>query len=164
MLNTWVRRIDCSPVEPAGHNFDLSPDGLRLAVVREIEVRRKDTKNTAAYTAKSAGVEVYQLPPLTNQEQSEVKALAITAPADTGAAIDEALARLAASRSGAKSKKKEEVSTIAPAEPSADAVSNSDAVTQEQSSQLGDVPNEKQPGEPRKAPTLYGPDEKPQHK
>jgi hypothetical protein len=161
-------RIDCSPVEPAGHNFDLSPDGLKVAVVREIEVHHKGTKDTPPYTGKSAGVEIYALPPLTDQEQSEVKATAINAPADTGVPIDVALARLAASKS--KASAKGEVGTIAPAEnPPEPAPANpptemnSDSAG-EQASQLGDVPNETQPGEPRKPPTLYGPDEKPEHK
>jgi hypothetical protein len=162
--------IDCSPVEPAGHNFDLSPDGMKLAVVREIEVHHKGTKDTAPYTGKSAGVEIYALPPLTDQDRSEVKAMAINAPADTGAAIDTALARLAASKAKANAEAKEDVGTIAPAESapapppaSAATVSSGDSAGQ-QPSQLGDVPNETQPGEPRKPPTLYGPDEKPQGK
>jgi len=163
-------KTDCTPVEPAGHNFDLSPDGMKLAVVREIEVHHKGTQDTAPYTGKSAGVEIYALPPLTNQDRSEVKAMAITAPVDSGAAIDTALARLAASKSNAEANR--EVSTVSPAEPAPvpapaspaatpTAASSSDSVTQ-QPSQLGDVPNETQPGEPRKPPTLYGPDEKPQ--
>jgi hypothetical protein len=160
--------INCSPVEPAGHNFDLSPDGMKVAVVREIEVHHKGTKDTAPYTGKSAGVEIYALPPLTDQDRSEVKAMAINAPADTGAAIDAALARLAASKANAEAKG--EVGSIAPAESAPEpppanptAASNSDSAGQ-QPSQLGDVPNETQPGEPRKPPTLYGPDEKPQGK
>jgi hypothetical protein len=113
-------------------------------------------------------VEIYALPPLTDQDRSEVKAMAINAPADTGAAIDAALARLAASKANAEAKG--DVGTIAPAESAPEqppanptAASNSDSAGQ-QPSQLGDVPNETQPGEPRKPPTLYGPDEKPQGK
>lgn len=161
-------RIDCSPVEPAGHNFDLSPDGMKLAVVREVEVHQKGTQDTAPYTGKSAGVEIYALPPLTDKDRSEVKAMAITAPADTGAAIDTALARVAVSKS--KAEAKGEARTLAPAEAApaevpatTTAASNSGSASQ-QPSQLGDVPNETQPGEPRKPPTLYGPDEKPQSK
>lgn len=157
---------DCSPVEPAGHNFDLSPDGLKLAVVREIEVHHKGTKDTAAYTDKSTGVELYALPPLTGKDQTEVKAMAINAPPDTGAAIDAALARLAASKSNAEAKG---VGTITPAQNAPGpalvapaATPNADSAVQQPASQLGDVPNETQPGEPRKPPTLYGPDEKPE--
>ena len=161
-------RMDCTPVEPAGHNFDLSPDGLKIALVREIEVHHKGTKDTAAYTDKEAGVEIYALPPLTDKDQSEVKALAINAPADTGAAIDAALARLAASKSNAQAKG---VGTITPAQNAPGpalvappATPNADSAAQQPAAQLGDVPNETQPGEPRKPPTLYGPDEKPEQK
>jgi hypothetical protein len=121
-------------------------------------------------------VEIYALPPLTDQDRSEVKAMAINAPADTGAAIDTALARLAASKS--KAAAKGEVEAIAPAASTAESASPSSAApsptvtssvaapandsSASQPSQLGDVPEETKPGEPRKPPTLYGPDEKPE--
>jgi len=47
--------IDCSPIARAGQNFALSPDGMKLAVVR------KDA------------IEVYALPPLSPKDQNEVK-------------------------------------------------------------------------------------------
>lgn len=47
--------IDCSPIARAGQNFALSPDGMKLAVIR------KDA------------IEVYALPPLSPKDQNEVK-------------------------------------------------------------------------------------------
>jgi len=92
-------RIDCSPVERAGENFALSPDGLQLAVVRETQVRHPATKYDDAYTDWQAAVEVYALPPLTAQDQAAVKEAQALAPVDTGARIDAALARSAKPRS-----------------------------------------------------------------
>lgn len=163
-------RIDCSPVERAGQNFALSPDGMRVAVIREIEVRHKGTKDTPAYTTKSAGAEIYALPGLTDQDRSDVTAAAIAAPPDPGARIDEALARLARSKSSAETKApigrattEEHVAEPAAAvtSPAAD-VQNGEA----QNRQSTDASAAAQPEttEPRKPPTLYGPDEKPEHK
>jgi hypothetical protein len=48
-------RADCSPVERAGQNFALSPNGLGLAVVH------------------ADAVEIYNLPPLTTKDEADVK-------------------------------------------------------------------------------------------
>ena len=90
--------IDCSPVERAQQNFDLSPDGLQLAVIREVELHHKGTRDTPGYTGKSAGIEIYALPALSEQDRSAVTAAGINAPKDTGVPIDVALARLAKSK------------------------------------------------------------------
>jgi hypothetical protein len=168
---TQLFRIDCTPVERSGQNFDLSPDGMRLAVVREIEVRHKGTKDSGAYMDKSAGIEIYALPPLTDQDRSSVKAAAVNAPVDSGVPIDQALARLAASKS---KEAKGSVETITPAESAATAASeagnsaenpggNGDTAGNQQDAGAVSV-NQEVPAEPRKPPTLYGPDEKPQDK
>jgi hypothetical protein len=168
---TQLFRINCTPVERSGQNFDLSPDGMRLAVVRETEVRRKGTKVAGSYMDKSAGIEIYALPPLTDQDRSSVKAAAINAPADTGVPIDEALARVAASKS---KEAKSGVGTIAPAASAPAAASdasnsgenqaaNADTAGDQQEAGAASV-NQEAPTEPRKPPTLYGPDEKPQDK
>jgi hypothetical protein len=165
-------RIDCSPVERSGQNFALSPDGLRVAVIREIEVRRKGTAATPAYTAKSAGVEIYALPPLTDQDRSDVTAAAMAAPPDPGARIDEALARIASSKSSAEVKAA--IGGVAPQENQSESAAGSTSPA-EPSAQNGDSQNQQQgtdaaaaakpeTAEPRKPPTLYGPDEKPEHK
>jgi hypothetical protein len=58
-------RADCSPVERAGQNFSLSPNGLSLAVVH------------------ADAIEVYTLPPLTDKDAAAVKLAQTSAPADT---------------------------------------------------------------------------------
>jgi hypothetical protein len=87
-------RTTCTPAERAGQNFAISPDGLELAVVQETMVRHAATKDDAAYTDKQTAVEVYALPALTEKDRAAVKASEAMAPEDTGARIDEALARL----------------------------------------------------------------------
>jgi hypothetical protein len=48
-------RADCSPVQRAGQNFALSPNGLALAVVH------------------AEAIEIYNLPPLTTKDESDLK-------------------------------------------------------------------------------------------
>jgi hypothetical protein len=50
-----ILRVDCSPIARAGQNFALSPDGMGLAVIH------------------AGGIEMYDLPPLSAKEQTEVK-------------------------------------------------------------------------------------------
>jgi hypothetical protein len=153
-------RIECSPVERAGQNFDLSADGMRLAVVRETTVRHAATKDDPAYTQLEAAVEVYPLPALSDYDKSEVKAAEATAPADTGARIDLSLERVSThaapeSAPGSSSDAANGSSRdtgAAPAE-AATEPANSTAVE-------GDA----LPEAPRKQPTLYGPGEKPETK
>jgi hypothetical protein len=95
-------KIECTPVERAGQNFALSKDGMRLAVVRETMVRHGATKLSDAYTEHEAAVEVYTLPPLTDEDHAALKAEDGLAPEDSGARIDLALMR--ASVSGAADK------------------------------------------------------------
>jgi len=57
-------RADCSPVERAGQNFALSPNGMALAVVH------------------ADAIEVYTLPPLTTQDEAAVKLAQTSAPAE----------------------------------------------------------------------------------
>jgi len=163
-------KIECSPMERAGQNFALSADGLKLAVVREAQVRHPGTKDYPAYTQTEAGVEVYALPGLTKEDQAAIKDAQEHAPVDTGARIDLALERTAgapakggaasASDSGAKivpgsdSAAAQNAPGVEPRNPAADAgpALDSGANTVEE----GDT----QPAGPRKPPTLYGPDEK----
>jgi len=58
-------RADCSPVERAGQNFALAPNGLGLAVVH------------------ADAVEIYNLPPLTTKDEAAVKLAQTYAPPDT---------------------------------------------------------------------------------
>ena len=55
-------RADCSPVERAGQNFALSPNGLALAVVH------------------ADAIEIYTLPPLTTKDESDLKLARSIAP------------------------------------------------------------------------------------
>jgi len=166
-------RSDCSPVARAGQNFALSPDGLRVALMRETLVQHRATKDEDAYTERSAGVEVYALPALSAKDQAAVKAADAAAPADTGARIDVSLARLAAKPAGvsaaaAAAPVPVPVQPPAPSPPdsglpnapsaapgagTANATGTTDAAVEGE----GDPDS----NAPRTPPTLYGPDEKP---
>ncbi len=58
-------RADCSPVERAGQNFTLSPNGLSLAIVH------------------ADAIEIYSLPPLTSRDQADIKLAQASAPPET---------------------------------------------------------------------------------
>ena len=62
-------RVDCSPVERAGQNFTLSPDGLALAIVH------------------ADAIEIYNLPPLTDKDQTAIKLAQTSAPAENNLPI-----------------------------------------------------------------------------
>jgi hypothetical protein len=159
-------KIECSPVERAGQNFALSPDGMKLAVVREAQVRHPGAKDYAAYTQTEVGVEVYALPALAKEDEAAVKDAREHAPVDAGARIDLALERTAnapaksgpASDSRAKPVTDSAAATapspIEPRNPAVDMGSRPDSDAN--IAPEGDV----QPTGPRKPPTLYGPDEK----
>ena len=57
-------RVDCSPVERAGQNFALSPNGLGVAVVH------------------ADAIEIYNLPPLTDKDAAALKLAQASAPAE----------------------------------------------------------------------------------
>jgi hypothetical protein len=56
---------ECSPVERAGQNFTLSPDGLSLALIH------------------ADAIEIYRLPPLTSKDETAIKLAQTSAPAET---------------------------------------------------------------------------------
>ncbi|MEO6804222.1 MAG: hypothetical protein ABI197_13365, partial [Granulicella sp.] len=62
-------RVEASPVQRFGDNYDLSPDGLRLAVIR------------------GNAVELYSLPALTEADKSEVRKAKALEPQDVQAAV-----------------------------------------------------------------------------
>jgi hypothetical protein len=163
-------KIDLTPVERAGQNFALSPDGMHLAAVRETTVRHRATRDDPAYTEVEAGVEVYDLPPLSAEDKAAVKAAQGMAPADQGARIDVALARTeredAATEAGSGTAQAEKV-VVASGEvptPAAAEAAQAPEPGRQQADQAtvmeGDVP----PAGPRKPPSLYSPDEKAQQK
>jgi hypothetical protein len=165
-------RIDCTPVERAGHNFALSADGMRLAVVREVAVRHAATVDYAAYVQQEAAVEVYTLPQLSAEARAAVKEAEKLAPVDTGAPIDVALARsFAAAGSEAANPAIAASGTVEAGNDASEGVAKAQASLPGQGATAqaasvgvtvmeGDVPS----SGPRKPPTLYAPDEKPQKK
>lgn len=60
-----ILHVDCTPIARSGENFALSPDGMNLAVIRE------------------NAIEVYSLPPLSKQDQADVKMARALIPTDT---------------------------------------------------------------------------------
>jgi hypothetical protein len=60
---------DCSPVERAGQNFALSPNGTALAVVH------------------ADAIEIYSLPPLTTKDESDLKLAQTSAPPENNLPI-----------------------------------------------------------------------------
>ena len=87
-------RTGCTPVVRAGQNFALSEDGMRLAVLREMTLDHKATKDYDAYTSHTAAVTIYPLPALSGKDEAAVKEEQGLAPEDTGAAIDLAIRRM----------------------------------------------------------------------
>jgi hypothetical protein len=180
-----VFRIDLTPVERAGQNLALSPDGMRLAVVRETQVHHAATKDYGAYTQKETGVEVYALPPPTKEDEAAVKRAEAQAPADTGARIDESIERVsvsdAAAAGGASSPAGDSPAAAAAAadaiQQSARGATNGGATNGDGAAEGGagtatgagnatgtgtTVEGDAEPEAPRKPPTLYGPGEKPE--
>jgi hypothetical protein len=159
-------KVEASPVERAGQNFALSPDGMQLAVVREEMVHHAATKDEAAYAENEAELEIYTLPPLGADDLAAVKEAQAHAPLDTGARIDVALARTAGQQQkpvvpeppnptvagGVHASSDAVVEPSAPAPPAGDAIPTAAAA---RTIEEGDV----QPTGPRAKPTLYGPDE-----
>jgi hypothetical protein len=162
-------KIACSPVERAGQNFALSPDGLQLAVVRESTVRHAATRDYEAYTQHSTAVEVYDLPPLTAKDQAAVKEAETTAPTDTGARIDAALERLSAAAAATSPEGNSAVmasegtdQTSPDGKLAIPASANDDSATTPARALSPVIEGDPDPDAPRKPPTLYGPDEKPE--
>jgi hypothetical protein len=175
-------KMTLTPVARAGQNFALSPDGLRLAVLRESVVRHAATKDDPAYSDNEAAAEVYALPALTAEDNAAVKEAQTMAPADTGARIDLALERASESESesesgkgaansdagasaGGSGKLKVELGGMAtsPAAAEADASEQQNGTTTNSAAGAGTVmEGDPQPTGPRQAPSLYGPNETPQ--
>ncbi|HEV2618498.1 MAG TPA: hypothetical protein VGU23_01000, partial [Acidobacteriaceae bacterium] len=157
--------IDCTPVVRAGHNFALSEDGMRLAVVREAAVRHAATADFAAYVQQEPAVEVYTLPQLSAEDRAAVKEAEKLAPVDMGAPIDVALARRLRTEQSNPAMAQTGVAEAAAdeAQPSQPSLPGETAAGGAQSGgsipvMEGDVPT----SGPRKPPTLYAPNEKPQ--
>ena len=154
-------RVECSPVERAGQNFELSPDGLRLAAVQETVVQHPATKDDEAYAVHTAAIMVYPLPALTAKDQSAVRDEQALSPEESNAAI-----RLSTRAPAADEESKAEgaaaaASTIAASAAESNAAPDpSPADGGGSASAAGDA----QPATPRKPPSLYAPGEAPQGK
>jgi hypothetical protein len=127
---------ECSPVEPAGQNFSLSPDGLSLALVHD------------------DAIEVYRLPELTDKESAEVKLAQADVPEDSGLPVQFTAAiksQEAEANSGTEAAAPPAAASmpstpVAPSAPPAGSSEETPTVA------LGDP----QPGnQPRQRPTLY---------
>ena len=67
-------RVVTSPIQRAGQNFALSPDGLALAVIHDNVTPRSDS------IAHRTSVEIYPLPALSDKDNAQVKLEAAMAP------------------------------------------------------------------------------------
>jgi hypothetical protein len=65
-----ILRVDCSPIERAGQNFDLSADGMNLAVIR------------------NDAIEIYSLPSLTAQEQKAIQMAKASEPPEVDSPVN----------------------------------------------------------------------------
>jgi hypothetical protein len=168
-------RATCSPVERAGQNFALSPDGLELAVVQETMVHHAATQDDPAYTDKETAVQVFALPPLTEKDRTAVKDAEAMAPEDSGAGIDVSLMRLsdrsgdarggdAGGRATAGGGDAEDLTPLPTAPPVSEQAEQSAATVAGAAGEAGGAVEEGDavPDAPRKAPTLYGPGEGPE--
>ncbi len=132
-------KLQTSPMQRAGQNFDLSPDGMSAAVIR------------------GASVEVYRLPALTGKDKHEVAAAEALVPPVTTARVElrskseapaTATVQAGKTEGGAAPVAAGSLSDVNPAE----TTPASAATPAEKTNALGDSQG------PRKAPTLYTPE------
>jgi hypothetical protein len=67
-------KVVTSPIQRAGQNFTLSPDGLSLAVIHDNPTARGDT------VTHQTSIEIYKLPPLSTKDLAQIKLEAAMAP------------------------------------------------------------------------------------
>jgi hypothetical protein len=72
-------KVNATPIQRAGQNFALAPDGLSLTVIHDTPAQRDGE------IVHDTALEVYPLPPLSSKDVSEVKAEAALAPAPVNA-------------------------------------------------------------------------------
>jgi hypothetical protein len=83
-------RVPTSPIQRAGQNFALSPDGLSLAVIHDNPtIHGEETLHDTA-------IEIYDLPPIAPKDRKEIDAEAALAPPHTGAAMRFSVAEIKA--------------------------------------------------------------------
>jgi hypothetical protein len=141
-----VLRVECSPVERAGQNFALSPNGLGLAVIH------------------AEAIEIYSLPPLTPKEAADVQLAENSAPEENDAPVrfGQSEASAAAVEAASETKSDPDASTatenLSPdAKDGTQAAASNPTTTPPNSTpspsaiSAGDPPL----NQPRKPPTLY---------
>ncbi len=83
-------RVPASPIQRAGQNFAMSPDGLNLAVIHDNPTIHGEE------TVHDTAVEIYSLPPLTSKDQKEIDAETALAPPHADAAMHFSIAEIKA--------------------------------------------------------------------
>ena len=75
-------KVMTSPIQRAGQNFALSPDGMALAIVHDNTTVRSSGSGEDAVrdTLHDPAIEIYKLPPLSPKDQKEIAAEAALAP------------------------------------------------------------------------------------
>jgi hypothetical protein len=121
-------KVQASPIQRTGQNFDISPDGLSFAVLR------------------ADHLDVFHLPPLTAKDQEQVKLAAADMPEKNDARI-----RLTITRPAAAAPAKADTALTIPV----DAPPALPSAPLPQSSPADPAADDDQP---RKPPSLYGPD------
>jgi hypothetical protein len=142
-------RADCSPVERAGQNFALSPNGLALAVVH------------------ADAIEIYSLPPLTTKDEAAVKLARTSAPAENDLPVQFTVATPSSTDADSAPEPNPQPATPTTQPAATNALPNSNP-SQPVSSNTAPTPAATQPSgdaspdQHRSAPTLYTlPDDKP---
>ena len=131
-----ITKLQASPVQRAGQNFDFSPDGTLLGLVR------------------AGNLEIYQLPALTLKDRSEVAKATVSVPARSTDVIlagsilvtDKGTAKAEGVKVGTEVSERSAGEVVAPP-PSGNKASPEDGNV------VGDVPEPK-----RKPPSLFDPD------
>jgi hypothetical protein len=133
---------ECSPVEPAGQNFTLAPDGLSLAIVR------------------NGAIEIYSLPELTTKESADLKLAESSVPEDNDLPVHFSAEQQSLAMSDANSEtESNSAQSSTPTENSSPAVVppevGTSASVNADSATPGPTAGDPAPNQPRPRPTLY---------
>ena len=139
-----IFHAECSPVEPAGQNFTLSPDGLNIALVRD------------------NAIEIYSLPELTSKEDADMKLANASAPEDTNLPVRFSSETRSKTETGSNSDAEPNsgdspaaVDSLTPPSLASTRSSGPDPVSSETPTKAPAAAGDPAPNQPRKPPTLY---------
>jgi hypothetical protein len=133
-----ILHAECSPIERAGQNFDLSPSGLSLATIH------------------AEAIEIYTLPPLTTKEAADVKLAETSAPEENDAPIHFRSSETSAAAVEAASETRSDPTDSSTATENLSAEADRGTQTAPSSSTTSsDAAGDPTPNQPRKPPTLY---------